>query len=558
MITQEMTENLLKSFHLAITYLKIYPPTSKMVGATIDTLTKTLLTIFEQAPSVTLSELTGKLLIDGKEPATREIQLVGNNILKLFTQKKIQSITFRAGISREEVTEFVTSILQKKREELPAFDHIALDQTVYVAVVKGEEAVVKISEMVQHAGSDMGGLIKSLRDSYDLIDTLGDQPSKDRAQDHLAKELARQDTTVLRDIFERELPRKIETSGLKSKLLNELSQEKIQAIFGNISVWYDEIRQSEGSDFAAVERLEKLKMFIQTVLSAPAAKQIPLQFFEELLRKGLVEQLPSWFSVERQKPTTIFEVEKLLEKPSVELMEKETLSILPQIVEKLCQIENNELLGKLIEKVLENLNNSAAQIRLEAADSLVSLYEILIAHMRNPIIKFMELPLLEAARKETSPDVHNSLVTIVCKIARQNILYSEYDLATRIMEMLIQHTNPDLIFDEKIRASAVAAKQTLTAEVLDILIADLKSDNEKRKIGSMQILTKIGESAITPLIRVIKESDDIRSRRIAAEALKNLGPKAVRRFGEELNLGLTADEMRRVVDVLNIMVSDDT
>lgn len=558
MHTEELTGNLIKTFHLAITYLKIYPATSQMAAATLDTLARTLNLCFEVQSTVTLSELSGKLLVDGAEPAGRELQMTGNNILRMFSQRKIQSITFRAGCTREELTAFITALIRNRRDDMPAFGHIGLDQTTYVAIVKGEEAVAKISDIIHGSGGDIAGLITSLRESYDLIDTLPDPQARARAHDHLAQELARQDPEALRDIFERELPAKIEESGLKHKLLNALSQEKIQAIFGNISRWYDQIRQAEGSDFAAVERLEKLKVFIRTILTAPAARQIPLQFFEELMRKGVVEQLPGWLSAERPKPASVLDIEQLLEKPAVDLMAPPTAAELPQIAQRLSQMEAGNLLERLVAKILENLTSSAARIRLQAADCLLSIYEIVAAQARVNIIKNMETPVLAAARRETSADVYGPVITIARRVAAQSILYADYDFTTRLFELLGQHTDPGTVYDEKIRAAAAAARQDLTGEILDVLVADLASGTDKRKMGAMHIFAKIGDGAVVPLIRVIKDSPDVRSRRIAAEALAVLGPGARRRFGEELNLGLSAAEMHHTIDVLPLLMTDDT
>lgn len=557
MLSQEIIGNLIKSFHLAVTYLKIYPPTSQMVVATFDTFHKTALNALEAGESVTFSELSGKLLVEGTEPDNREIQLIGGNLLKFFNQRKIQSVTLRRGLTREELADFMAAVLRKKREELPEFPHIALDQTVYVAMVKGEEAVVKITEMVQNAGSDMVGMIKTLRESYDLIDRLPDQNARLAAHERLAQELARQDTAILRDIFERELPPKIEESGLKKRLLSALSQEKIQEIFGEISGWYEEIRKKEASDFEAVEQLEKLKKFMQVVLQAPAAKDIPRQFFEELLRKGLLEQLPEWLSMMPSKPTTVFEVERLLEKPAAELLEKETLDNLPQLAEKLCRMENNELLAKLVEKLLENLQNAAAKIRLPAAQSIVTIHDVLKAQARENLLRYMEFPLLEAARKETSFEVHRLLLDLLRQRARQDLLHGEYDLAIRIIDLMRQHDSEGTA-DEKIRSSAQAALGRLFPEIVDVLITDMRSAHEAKRLGALQILAKMGDLATEPLVRVIKESEDVRSRRLAALALKNLGEPAIRRFNEELNFGLIADEIKRVIEALGELGTEET
>jgi HEAT repeat protein len=550
MTDQELVSTLIKSFHLTLTYCKIYPPTSQMVSATFDTLYRTAAVLAGSNQSLTFSALSGKLLVDGTEPAARDSMAAGDNILHLFEQRKIQSITIRDGVTREELMDFIYGLLRKNREELPSYPHIALDQTVYVAMVKGEEAIVKITEMLQNTGGDIVNIIKSVRESYDLIDQIPDAAARQKAQDTLAQELAKQDTAVLRDIFERELPRKIEESGLKPKLLSALSQEKIQDIFGEISVWYEDVRKKEGSDFAAVDQLERLKKFMQTVLNAPAARQVPLQFFEELLRKGLLDQLPEWCSGNTGKPATLFEIERLLEKPAAELADPQVKQVLPQLIEKLCQVENTDLIAKTLDKLLENLRNPGSAVRQATAELLAEIYALLQAHAMENLLRYIESPLLEAARTELAAGVHERLLDILRQRCRQNLLYGEYDLAVRILDLFRQHATAPIGNDERLRGNAAAALQKLVPEIIEVLVSDLKSDNEKKRLGSMQILARIAEKAIEPLIRVIRESEDIRARRLAAISLKNLGPAACAAFREQLNLGLSVPEIKRMLEVL--------
>ncbi len=550
MIDQEPLGNFIKTLRLTVSNLRIYPPTSQMVMVALDTLYKTVQQLAEQHQSLTVSELSGKLMLNGTAPNTKEVLLASQDILKVMALRHVQSITFRKGITREELSDFITSIIRKKREELAEYPHIALDQTIYVATVKGEETVVKITELVQGSKGDMVGLITSLRESCDLIDQISDPSVREQTQEHLAQELAKQDPATLREIFDRELPPRVEQSGLKQNLLRALSQDKIQEIFGEISGWYEEIRKKESSDFNAIDQLEKLKIFMQTVLQAPAAKEIPRLFFEELLQKGLLSQLPEWFSSTPSKPTVEYEVERLLEKSPVDLLEKQVRDALPGIVEKLCQIEYNELLTKLLEKLLENLRNSVPKIRLPAAQTAAAVYEILQAHGKEQLLRYMELPLLEAARLETVADINYILLEILRLRARQDILYGEYELAQRIIDLFRQHRSPDITPDEKIRFNAERSLANLIPEIIGVLVTDLKTENEKKRPGSLQILARLGENAVAPLINVIKESDDIRNRKLAALALKNLGAPAAKRFNDELNLSLTSSEMQHIIEVL--------
>jgi len=478
-------------------------------------------------------------------------------ILKLLIQKKVQSLTFKPGLERDELAEFTGNLLRKNRTELGNFPHIVLDQTVYVAMIKGEEAVVKISEMVRHSGNDIVGMITTVRESYDLIDKLPDAASRLQAQDHLANELAKQDHTVLREIFERELPIKIEESGLKKKLLGALTREKIEGIFGDITNWYEEVRSKEGSDFSAVEQLGKLKNFIQTVLSAPAAKELPRKFFEDMMRAGLIGTIPEWLHGASAKPATVYQAEQLLDRPASDLLADDIREQLPQLAEKLCQIENTELLGKLLEKCLGNLGDPSAKVRLTAARSISDIHDVLKAHSKENLIRFMEMPVLEACREEISQETHSILSEILRQRARQNLLYGEYESALRIIDVLRQNTMGELNGDEMIRQNAAKTLGLLIPEIMDVLIADMKSDNELKRSGSLQLLVRLGEKAIDALIRVIKESEDTRSRRFAAAALKNIGDAGKKRFAEELNLGLTGEEITHVVEVLGDIAGDE-
>lgn len=558
MLDKETIANLIKTFHLAITNLRIYPPTSQMVTAIFDTFYKMISAILETDKSLTFSELSGKMLVNGKEPDSREIAIIGSNILRVLNQRKIQSITFGSGLTKNELSDFVVNLLTKKRDDFSTYQHIALDQTVYVAMVKGEEAIIKITELVGKSGGEIVGLIKSVRESYDIIDQIPDQNQRIIAQNKLAQELAKQDTATLREIFERELPSRIEESGLKTQLLGTLSQDKIREIFGDIAVWYEEIRKKESSDFAAIEQLEKLQKFIKIVLQSPAAKDIPRQFFENLIQKGLLEQLPDWFSTTPSKPTTVYEIERLIEKNPVELIDNQILDSIPQMVEKLCQIEETELLGKLVEKLTENLKNSAAKIRLLAIQSISTIYGILQAHSKENLLRYMELPVLESAKQETSSEVHFYMLEILRQRIRQDLLHGEYDLALRILDLVERHSSAEIMPDDKIRSNSLASKQRLIPEIIEILVSDMKSNDEKKRLGSLQIFAKLGDNANEPLIRVIKESDDIRPRRLAVQALKNIGENAIRRFREELNLSLTSEEIIRVVEALSELGGTDS
>ncbi|MCB4791130.1 MAG: hypothetical protein LHV68_04505 [Elusimicrobia bacterium] len=555
-IEQETISHLIKTFRLAVTNLKIYPRSSQVVVVTLETLYNIISSVLEKDSSLTFSNLNEKLLINNSEPETKELQLASSAILKIFGSLNIQSMTLKKGLGKEELISLLDNLLKKKRSDFSDFPHVAFDQTVYVATIKGEEKVVKISETINNSKGAIVGLIKSIRESYDIIDDVPDLKTREQLYNHIAQELSKQDPATLKEIFDRQLPPKIEDSGLKKRLLNTLSKEKIQDIFGEIANWYEEVRKTENSDFSAVEQLGKLKTFIHTILMTPAAKEFPRQFFEDLLRKGIINEIPEWFSAKPEKPATIFEIEKLLEKSPAELLEKEIRDSLPGLVEKLCQIDYNDFILKLVEKLLENLTNPSVDTRLIAIQTIAAVYEVLYINGKEKIIKYIERPLIGAAIQETSGDIYFYYADLLAKRIFQNLLNGDYDSAIKIAELLSQQSHEEIKQNPQIRTAALNSLNKLFPDIVEVLVSDLKSDNDKKKFGSMQIMIKFGPQSLDPLIKIIKESDDIRSRKLAAEALKSLGEPARKRFNEELNLGLISDEIKRVIEVLNILGDD--
>jgi CRP-like cAMP-binding protein len=137
----------------AFTNIRLYPPTSAMIGKSIDSSDSILKDIFEQENSITFAESEKNLIIaghglDGKDNKRPQVVAFIQMMLKLG----IKSITFDKGLEKSEILSFL-EVVTKKPEDLrhegglqkvmlgKDIHHIHLDQKFYVPMDKGQRIV---------------------------------------------------------------------------------------------------------------------------------------------------------------------------------------------------------------------------------------------------------------------------------------------------------------------------------------------------------------------------------------------------------------------------------
>ena len=280
----ELVSRAAKALRVALANSRIYPAGSTIMRSSLETLLDPIALYLETRELMVLMRHKDRIVL--------EKQAVVDTVADLLAKQHVDSVTFRRGLTAEELSAFVQVLAGAGRAGLPGqgldaalaaqgVTHLTLNQTVFVAVGKDETVVKKFSDLVGGLAptADVGGTMTAIRQSFDLMDQMTDAAERAESQQALVEKVAQLSPSVLRDIFERELPGKIEQSGLKDQILGELGDEKIKGIFGEITKWYHDLKQRGDSDFAAVEKLGKLKVFLNHLLNAPAAQQVPFHIF---------------------------------------------------------------------------------------------------------------------------------------------------------------------------------------------------------------------------------------------------------------------------------------
>jgi diguanylate cyclase (GGDEF)-like protein len=174
--------------------------------------------------------------------------------------------------------------------------------------------------------------------------------------------------------------------------------------------------------------------------------------------------------------------------------------------------------------------------------------------------RFAELgvdPLLGVLVNEREPRVLAELSHALHALASTAVHFSDHELAERILEALRTHQRGlRSAGSSQINTAADLLDQDLDLAAQRILIDDLRSGNAGRQEKAAGVLSQAGLAAAGPLLDVIKQEPDYRTRRLAASVLARAGPEAARRLKRELALEVSAEQRFRLLEVADTVSRD--
>jgi len=556
---QKEYRDFLKLLKVTLTYLRLYPPNSQVILGQIEKIYNWISERLNANNEMIISEIGGIIIIDGEELNNPEILNLSQNLGEHFIKTGLKSVKFVRGLGAEELKQFLLEFAPRQMgnwAERKIGPHLEFNQVRYVAIGPEEEITKKISELTENVGQDISEVITLIRRSYDLIE---EKPAanKELLYDHLARRLARLDPLLLQEIFDRELPPKIEQSRLKERLLQSLGQQQISELFSEIKVWYEEIRQREKGDFTAVEQLNRLKKFIKKILTSPAAQQVSFKIYEDLLKLGLLDELPEWLKGQETK-NIIAEVENWLKEEPAYLLSAEVGPKISSAAEQLIVLGINELLTKLLVHLSLNLSAKSANSRQTTIDLLLALRDILARYGKENFSAAWEPEVIKAIETEDIPENYQKLLGLLFARLEIQLLTGEWKLAQLVLEVVLRHLSDEYSrispIPAGVRAELIRYYQNILAErILPVLEDTFRQPAaEEGRLLAIGVFRQLGQRYPEILVKIIKHNPEYRLRRLAAETLKML-PEAGHLIAEELNLGLVAEEIKNFLSVLDIL-----
>ena len=541
----------------AIVNARIYPKGSQMIEASLQGAHQAIDTCLQESPQLIVSDIQGKLCVNGKESAeAREFR-------SFLVQHDVQSLIFNKGITQDEITTLIEGLGKRKGQleehkhlgdwlKAHGAGHITAEELKFVAVQKGEVVVTQVLQLLEQSSGDMSSLVGALEEAQNLISQLPDEKSRKDVQKKMAHHLSGLPPYQLKELFESKLSESVEKSGLREEVAQTLSREKLEETLEEVHKWYEQIKQDSKSEMEVAEKLTGLKSFLGKILHSPASKTVSFALYEELLNVGLIEDVPS--GVQKGENSSLMaQVEQLLEQPSASLLDPPVRQKFPEILKALCAMGKDEPLQKLSDKVMENVTNPAPLVRETAIKTLRSFGEILAANRKEKTYLSIVTQLHKMAETESAPEVYGEIVQFLQASAMELLVNWKFEESGLILATLRRHSREESPIGQKKKQAAAKALRDFSGRGLDVICADLNAPLKDRQNGAYRVLAELGEAAVEPLVEAIKRSTDPRARQAAIQALKRLGAVVKEPLLKQMNVGMAADALVKLIPLLDDM-----
>jgi HEAT repeat protein len=538
----------------AIVNARIYPKGSQMIESSIQGAFQALETCLTDASQLIVSDIQGKLCINGKEAAE------ARDFRSFLVQHDVQSLIFTKGLTRPEVSTLIEALGQRKGQlenhkhlgdylKANQVSHISAEELKYVALQNGEVVVSQVLQLLEQASSDIPSLVNALEESYRLMEQLPDDKSRKDVQKQMAHHISTLPPQQLKDLFETKLPEKIDQSGLREEVAQTLSREKLEETLEEVHKWYEQIKQDAKSEMEVAEKLSGLKSFLGKILHSPASKAVSFALYEELLNVGLIEDIPA--GVQKGENSSLMaQVEQLLSMPSASLLDPPVRQKFPDLLKALCAMGKDEPLQQITDKVMENMANAAPLVRETAAKTLRTFAEILVANRKERTFLSIVSLFHKMAETESSPEVYTDIVAGLQAAAMELLVNWKFEESAAILATLRRHSREESPIGQKKKQAAAKALRDFSGRGLDVICADLNAPLKDRQNGAYRVLAELSDAAVEPLIEAIKRSNDSRARQAAIQAMKRLGPVVKEPLLKQMNIGMGADVLVKLVPVL--------
>jgi HEAT repeat protein len=318
--------------------------------------------------------------------------------------------------------------------------------------------------------------------------------------------------------------------------------------------------------------LQDLKSFVGALSQGPPGA-MDNEFWPRLAKKHALTNIlfDQVFYEARVTPTQDYkDLDEVVEIVEVEGLEKmEALEPIPdeqldfflqgmktQLTNLLAEGEERKVL-EMVKRLFLIFEDYSIVTREKLIESLRRMLEELTPALQIFFAKLLANPLLTIFPEEKDPKITREIASLLQRLAAILIQFLHYPLASRIL-LLLQQRQKQLeeAKDPFSQRLAKILDRKLDPGVQKLLIADLNSEESFRSQNAVLLAGSLGRAAIPLLLEVIKKTDDLRTRTLAANLLAKTGPDTPQLLKREVVLGGGAEERARILDVIELVTRD--
>jgi diguanylate cyclase (GGDEF)-like protein len=570
----------LRAIMSAVRTIQFYPSESIRVAEALEELTKTLNGILDLNEHLSFSQAQHVLLVNGQRLDTSRYSLLASSFNELLTRSELQAVVFHRGVFEEEVKVLLLTLATLKPGSVdPNFwrdvslanglENIELRQVRYSRLRRRSSAPTaprQIPEDERLGPKELRQIPKILRayqgamqnakfyplDSRPVGHAMGQlQEALERVLGaHPSLSLAAVDGSLLTNGV------KLDTSGFEA--LASGFQESLQAAGLTSITFLPNLSPEELFKFAAAVKHPPPAGFDAGFWDTLSEREDirHIAFNQRDYKMGAIQSFVGSVALtvdgeDSGDPEIDAFAQRIHGQPREAL-----LAGLPAFGKELILKGKYSLFRQLFERLFEDYEKQDAPTRHATVRSCHSLNDgLFLGHQYRLAVPATDV-LLSALQAETDPRVLHELGTLLHGMAGCAIQFADYDTAGRIFMGITERQRQLGKTEEDERKLSRLLSRRLDRGTGQLLKDDLTSNTSERQARAAQVIGGLGSTALHLLIDVIKEEQDFRTRRLAAELLTELGPSAGEQLKRSLITEVPVEQRFRILEVIDTVTRD--
>ena len=574
--------------------IKLYPPGSESVVSAIRQVKEAIDPILAKNESLAIFKLRQALMINGQKLDVSEYKLVAEELSKLLERVELQGIVFHQGLTEKEVEVLLDSLGRIKPQMIDKdyWQRFSAEHHLVHADLKQVQYTVMMErgkEIRREGTSPEKGKAAPRRSLAQLI--TGEQ------------KLEREDWTQVPEVLRALLnaAKNIKIYPVNSKTVSASIQQLLEALQSILikrhvltlaQVSNSLVANGVKIDTTTIEPLvEGVQKLLDSIMLTSLTFLEDLSTQELKILLGALGQLPAsgidreyWPRFAREQGLSNILLDQVLYETrltsgQVVVEEAEAGEELEQIVEEIEPVAEDQfdpflkaLPGQVNDLLMREEEKQAEQMfqrlfkgfpvrpivtREKVVENCRRMMEDLTLAVQHRYAKVLTEPMRAVFEEEKDSKILREIASLLHRMATILMQFAEYPLASRILAHLSnRHRQLEGSKDPHAQRLAKILDRKLDPTVQKLLMDDLLSGESSRQENATLLVGSLGRVGIPVLIDVIKKSEELRVRQLAASLVGQLGAEGAGLLKRELVLERKTEERLRILEVIDTITRD--
>jgi hypothetical protein len=568
------------TLRVSVAQLRLYPKDSPQVLKVLTDTYHSIHSFLESAGTLTVSKTARGLLINGRPlPAAGPVaDSLETAMLSLLTDSQIKSITFKKGLTLEELLTFLHALTKKfwdvkdgkeinRRLREERVLQVSVDEVTYVALGEGDLVIEDAARKLEGGDAEVARLMQNLDQLVESA-TQGMLGAEGRLL--IMKRLIEQDPNLLKKAHAEGILGPGPGGGagaggagaatgaggegtggagaVEGREVGRVTFDEARDALGDLAALLSELPEPSrgvlrriGRTFVeAFRHVPSLRAVMEALLQGAAARTIP----------GIAQQASAQQPHEPAAVTRAAQLLAMSDDERVQALSQEGSALL----EELAALDRPDLVRALLDSLCGCLSDRAARRRLAAARTLGSLRRVFERDASEDTVESVELVIRSGLDQERDAGVYPALADLAGFLADLQIRRGVHDRALQIVDLLHRHYKiKDPAFVQRGELAYIALERLAAGAGFASLAGKVRSGDPE----ATHITEALGSAATRFLIGQIKAAESASSRLQLAGMIARAGPGAATVLLDEIRKTLVPSDVLRLLEVLPQAMTPD-